>query len=385
MRIYCGLEERRFRQTEFRRLPGNKVVHERGRDHFADTGAWVDDLPPVPAVPAPDDAGTEIGRLDKKATWLAGGFATVATILTALGAVNGGMERMLRNYRIASFVAFGLIAGAIAIAVVALVANVRAPTERRLLTAGALAFSVGLVVAVATAAETPSTRERPRVTASLTMQGGLAVQTTVKAQGVRASENVFVSVDGLVPRASGGFSATRLYRSVNGPDGSGAIDLSFSVPIPAGRFTHVGVSAGEGEQVARSCDQRNLLEGCTIIEIPQASFRPSLSVTWDDTSAATVHVGVQGMYPARPVLLDVVALGDRMPRRLYRGFLVPDLTGGISDAPLVHVDPKFRRICAVAVVQAPQSAGTRVLTPSRLKCPTSLSDPDTNWTMTAVP
>lgn len=58
-------------------------------------------------------------RLDSAATWLVGSFGTVTTLLAALGAVNGGIERMLRNHQGKSSSAFVLLAAAISFGVLA--------------------------------------------------------------------------------------------------------------------------------------------------------------------------------------------------------------------------------------------------------------------------
>ena len=185
--------------------------------------------------------------LNKAAAWLAAGFATLTAAFTALGAVGGGLERMLLNYFPAALVALIGTIGGVLLAVAAYLAKDEKGKRRRLRWALVL-FSIGVVTGIVAAARTPSTREQPFIAAKLSVGTDGApwvLEATVKAAGMRSHEKVKVVVDGLdgyQPVEPGG----RLYTGEVGPDRGGLVDLTFTVPVPINTFEQIGVAAGVG-------------------------------------------------------------------------------------------------------------------------------------------
>lgn len=325
--------------------------------------------PSPPAKPEPEKTkfAEKKQRADDAAKLLAGSFAIVATILTALGATSGGLERMLRNHPGRSLVAFVLLGLAIGIAIVAYILDFKnLRWERGLLAAAGVLFTIGLLFAIWTAVVTPSVRERPRITASFTPQPPLALQVAVKAQGVTADTPVGVTVEGLQRNDAGGYTVlSTLYTSFAGPDGSGVVDFTFAVPVPAGSFEFLGIAAAEGENTFPKCDPRNRVEGCTIVKVPQFTLRPALNVQWsDDGGTLLVDVTSRDLSIRRTLMLLVY--GKRpsaQPRTLYRASLVPDGTGAITAKISVPVPAKYSRICVAAATELPDAGEQPHLAP----------------------
>jgi hypothetical protein len=158
------------------------------------------------------------------------------------------MERMLRNYKVPALIAFLFTVSAIPLAVLALGEERR--RQRLLLILRVLVFAVGLVTVTYTAVITPSVEERPSIVATLKNDGGPVVEVAIKASSVKATAHVYTVIQGLVERHDGSTTAydrRDVYRSRTGPDAAGIVDLSLHVPLAAGSYDDVAVSAWVGE------------------------------------------------------------------------------------------------------------------------------------------
>lgn len=200
---------------------------------------------------------------------LAVGFTTVTTVVTAIGSAQGGLERMVRNQPTQSFCALALIGMALFLSFAALLL---AQSWKPWLLLLASAFFVGgLLWAIQLAVASPSTRERPTIVASIVEDPvGMQLKGSVKAAGLRSVETVRVAVFGLTKEGV----SKRLYVSEVGPDTAGKVDLALSVWVPRGKkYVQMGIGVGQGNIEAKcfsdALTERNVIEGCVLLHVPQ--------------------------------------------------------------------------------------------------------------------
>jgi hypothetical protein len=324
--------------------------------------------------------------LDRQATWLAGSFATITAILAALGAVNGGMERMLRNYKTLALVAFLFTVSAIPLAVLAL--GERRRRQRFLLILSVFVFAVGLVTVTYTAVITPSVEERPSIVATLKNEGGgPVVEVTIKASSVKATAHVYTVIQGLVEQQSGPtttYHPRDLYRSRTGPDAAGVVDLSLHVPLAAGSYDDVAVSAWVGE-APQPCTLDKVIDGCVTLRMPQAVARPQLSASWQKAGTPgqtlTVRIKARDIRADRAVSLRVIAASAHAVKKsLYFSFLAPDPNGTVDSTAEIPVSAHFDRVCVATATLTLQAPSER----KAPGCPPTATT-STVWALLAVP
>lgn len=206
--------------------------------------------------------------IEKTATWLTGGFATLTAALGAFGASQGTIQRMLVDNPVQSrriFVLAGLsipFAGAAGI--------LAGPRIRRfLLIASLVFFSAALTWGIAVAGDLPSTQSQPSITASLKVAetGGLVLEARVTADGLSAGSGVRVVVEGL---GGAGQEPTRLYDAEVGRSlDSTSLDVTFQIPLLPGQFKRVGLSAGRPAATDSCFDAEGSDKGCVLVRIPR--------------------------------------------------------------------------------------------------------------------
>lgn len=205
-------------------------------------------------------------RLDDAAKWLAGGFATVTAVLGGVGATGGALERMIRNHPLGAVLAFLAIVAAIGLAVVSLSSffGESDRVSRWLVLISSVLFAFGLALAVYIAVATPSLKERPRVTASLTpSDAAWKLDATVRAAGLRATDSFIIVADALRPEEQ----PERLYKAQVGPDPAGIVDHSFSLQVTSDA-PQVAVTGSLDVEQRTKCLDGNLAEGCVILSVP---------------------------------------------------------------------------------------------------------------------
>jgi len=358
-------------------------------------------------VPDPSPPGPT--KLDKLAKTLAGGYVFVAFILTLIGGLQGGLERLLINHPWQFVIGLLLLGAGVAIAFVDayLIPGDQPPeTEetttadgddggpRRqprelhiwklrarwtavlrvvLMGAALAAFVVGLWLLVDLGTQSVSASERPAIstTASVTADGS-KIEGHVAAFGVKSSQWIYLTVNGfrLPPsqESDGSLSSNEtggkrihLYQTRAGPDRSGKVDVSFTIPVLFGRFSFVRVEAkrasnaddetvnpcflpeqGEGDQ---SRDQ-----SCATVYSPQPQARPTLNATWEkgaQTNTFSISVKATGADPNAVVLL-VITNGVRGGPVFYRSILTVSATGALDASAKVPVPVAERNVCVVA-------------------------------------
>lgn len=336
-------------------------------------------------------------RLDTAAKVVFGSFATVTTVLAALGATNGGMERMLRNHVLLSFVAFGLLALSIGLAVIALALRSLKAREWALTAAGVV-FAVGLVAAVTAAVNTPSTAERPRITASFAHDPvlGMVLHASVDAQGVDAFTEVGIVVDGVQARPDGTYSGvSSLYSGGVGADGSGVVDAELEVPVALGAdYSHVAIAATEwveGQEVTGNrCAHTNAIEGCLIVALPYTTPRPLLTATMSRHGMLSLTLEEQGVPGNQSVVLNVYRDGEREP--IYEALVPPTTRGDIELKVDVPVGSTASSYCVAALRIAPAPPPRPVprprpspSAPGNTSSPAGGGDPDTSLEAAETP
>jgi hypothetical protein len=256
------------------------------------------------------------GKDARPQTWLLGGaLTTLTTILAALGAVELGMDRMLRNHPELVFVAFGLVIIAAVLGGIALTLEATAPkpadpapaaqapaapapaapapaapapavlrTSRRLLIAGLVCFAFAGIFAVLAAVRTPAEDEFPSIAAGFKSGERPALTVSIKGAGLTSTEDLDVHIEG----ASGRDPKVkpiiqRLYTTRLGPSPSGQVDSSVEVPMTPGAYDRVIIKAWVNQ--APKCKPFVEVEeqsepGCLVVLVPSA---PSLS--WFDGRA----------------------------------------------------------------------------------------------------
>lgn len=297
--------------------------------------------------------GAQLGAVDSAAKWTAAAFGAVTTALGAVGATGGGLERVLRNELWLSLAAFGLIFFGIVLAVIARpnipLAGTDATSNARLLMRAFVSFAFGLALALYLGVASPSTRERPQISASLTRGDRLLLDASVRASGMSSDSSLIVIVDGLVGRDR---AAIRLYKSQMGPDRQGLVSLPLKIEIPPGEFDEIAVAATFDAEQRDKCVEGNLAEGCVILRLPRVPRAPQLSLDLEgDAGSRAVVARVKSLVRAQTsVAVTITAVGQTKP--LLAALLAPD-DGGIVDSALEAPVPRdAREICVAASMVA---------------------------------
>jgi hypothetical protein len=232
--------------------------------------------------------------------FLAGGVGSVTAAFGALGTLTGGLERAVRNYPKLSVTL--LIATAVLVGL-----GVIAPAVSRRIPDWILALGVGGLLVVGSIfgvliVEGASTKERPRVNASLTAtKDQLTIKGTVKASGLGSDEHMLIRVEGRTtrhpladlhagrPRGRAdppGGQATEggvadhlqlLYAARVGPDAEGKVDAPIDTVASRSLYERIVVSAQlqgavDAQRVAEAevqrCDATTRYWGCALLLVP---------------------------------------------------------------------------------------------------------------------
>jgi hypothetical protein len=221
----------------------------------------------VPSSAAPSATATQ---------WVAGGVGFFTTLITAVGASTGALDRAIRDYPTESKLLILLLIVSVALGVVlpAVHSGVK-DGWIALGVAGVLAATGGFVLMIV---EGKSGDQRPRTSSSLAIEGRWAtVKGTVKANGLQTDEPVVVRVAGR-RRDSPSADLVPLYVARLGPDPDGNIEAPIETELRRRRYDRVFVTAtiaSEVEEKHYKADRfkfcrkttRNL--GCTSLVVPR--------------------------------------------------------------------------------------------------------------------
>jgi hypothetical protein len=316
------------------------------------------------------------------ARFLLAALPALGALLTALAITGDLVGRMARNHPWASFASFGCAALAVFLgAVAAFGLRENSDEERRVLYLGLAVLGSGLVFTVYAGVRTWGDRPQPSIT--VTPKRGAVVGISVHDSGLRSSDHLVVEVEQLLRTTDGhgGLSwkaGQPLYGASLGPDGSGAVDQTVDVPLPAGDFDDVGARAWVGTE-PKDCYANGNTTGCVRVHIPRPQERPQLAVDWETfVRAPRVLIRVKArnlpQRPSRWIALRVYGIVPGQPARVLAEWsLAPDADGVFDRHLSVVVGHAFSDVCVVA------STATREPT-----CPAPVED-GTVWTQLAVP
>jgi len=191
-----------------------------------------------------------IGKEAKGAAgFLLAALPALGALLTALAISGDLIGRMARNHPLASFGAFGSAAAAVFLGAVAdygLRAGSR--EERGVLAVGIVVLGGALVFGVYAGIATWGDRAQPSIT--VTPKSGSLVAVSVHGIGLRSSDHIVVEVEQLLRGSDRRGRPTwqpgqPLYGASLGPNGSGEIEHTVNLSLPAGDFDDLGARAQE--------------------------------------------------------------------------------------------------------------------------------------------
>jgi hypothetical protein len=316
------------------------------------------------------------------ARFLLAALPALGALLTALAITGDLVGRMARNHPVSTFAAFGCAALAVFLgAVAAFGLRENSQEERRVLHLGLVVLGTGLLFTVYAGVTTWGDRPQPSIT--VTPKRGSVVALSVRGIGLRSSEHMVVEVEQLlrVTDEHGRHSwkpGQPLYGASLGPDGSGEIEQTVDLTLPAGDFDDVGARAWVGDE-PRPCYTKGNTTGCVRVHIPRPPERPQLSVDWEtfvkaprllirlkarnlpQRSARTMTLRVYGILAGQPV------------RNLARWSLAPDAEGLFNQRLSVVVGHAYSDVCIVASIAMREPP-----------CPAPV-ERGTVWTQLAVP
>ena len=308
------------------------------------------------------------------ARFLLAALPALGALLTALAITGDLVGRMARNHPWATFASFGCAALAVFLgAVAAFGLRESSDAERRVLYAGLVVLGTGLVLTVYAGVRTWGDRPQPSVT--ITPKRGSLVTVTVHASGLRSSDHLVVQVEQLGRTGSPG---QELFGASFGPDGSGDVEQSIDVPLPAGDFDDVGAKAWVGDE-PKDCYRKGNSTGCVRVHVSRPQERPQLAVDWETfVRAPRILIRLKAhnlpQRPSRSMTLLVYGLVPGQPSRVLAEWsLAPDVDGSFDRRLSVVVGHAFSDVCVVA------STTTR-----EPVCPAPVED-GTVWTQLAVP
>ena len=183
-----------------------------------------------------------IGKEAKGAAgFLLAALPALGALLTALAISGDLIGRMARNHPLASFGAFGSAAVAVFLGAIAAYGLQEGSREERgVLSVGILVLGAALVFGVYAGVETWGDRAQPSIT--VTPKSGSLVAVSVRGIGLRSSDHIVVEVEQLLRGADRQGRPTwqpgqPLYGASIGPNGSGEIEHTVSLSLPAGAST----------------------------------------------------------------------------------------------------------------------------------------------------
>lgn len=293
------------------------------------------------------------------ARFLLAALPALGALLTALAITGDLVGRMARNHPVASFAAFGCAALAVFLgAVAAFGLRKDSSEERRVLYVGLAVLGAGLVFTVYAGVETWGDRPQPSIT--VTPKRGSIVAVSVRGIGLRSSDHMVVEVEQLLRVTDRqGRNSWRpgqpLYGASLGPDGSGEIEQTVDLPLPAGDFDDLGARAWIGDE-PRPCYTSGNTTGCVRVHIPRPPERPQLAVDWETfVRAPRVLIRLKArnlpQRPAHSMTLRVYGIAVGQPlRNLAEWSLAPDADGVFDRRLSVVVGHAFSDVCVVASI-----------------------------------
>jgi hypothetical protein len=366
-------------------------------------------------------------------TWLLGGaLTTLTTILAALGAVQLGMDRMLRNHPELVFFAFTLVIiaavlGGIALTLEATASKQAAPapaapapaptapapaptapapapaapapavlrTSRRLLIAGLVCFALAGILAVLAAVRTPADDEFPSITAGFTSGERPALTVSIKGAGLTSTEDLDIHIEGASGRDPKVEPTTqRLYTTRLGPSPSGHVDTAIEVPMTPGTYDRIIIKAWVNQPP--KCQpfvevEKESEPGCLIVLVPSSANRPQLIATWGDSSSQhevlVVKLTGRDLRVDKSIALNVVGAlrkGNQRQRTLAQSVLVPNSLGALESSWRIPVTQDFSQVCVAAITVAPPDSPRDFRKLAALGCPPTAREV-TVWTTLRVP
>jgi hypothetical protein len=324
-----------------------------------------------------------IGKEAKGAAgFLLAALPALGALLTALAISGDLIGRMARNHPLASFGAFGSAALAVFLgAVAAYGLREGSREERGVLLLGIVVLGAALVFGVYAGVATWGDRAQPSIT--VTPKSGSLVAVSVHGIGLRSSDHLVVEVEQLLRGSDKAGQPTwqpgqPLYGASLGPNGSGEIDHTVNLSLPAGDFDDLGARAWVGEE-PRPCYTRGNTTGCVRVHIPRPQERPQLSVVWETfvrVPRLLVRLKARNLpqRPARSMTLRVFGIAPGQPRRnLAEWSLAPNAGGEFDRSLAVVVGRAYSDVCVVASISTREP-----------QCPAPVED-GTVWTQLAVP
>jgi hypothetical protein len=324
-----------------------------------------------------------VGKEAKGAAgFLLASLPALGALLTALAISGDLIGRMARNHPLASFGAFGCAALAVFLgAVAAYGLQEGSHEERGVLSVGIVVLGAALVFAVYAGVETWGDRTQPSIT--VTPKSGSLVAVSVHGIGLRSSDHIVVEVEQLLRAADDhGKPAWRpgqpLYGASLGPNGSGEIEHTVNLSLPAGDFDDLGARAWVGDE-PRPCYTHGNTTGCVRVHIPRPQERPQLSAVWETFVRAPrllVRLKARNLpqRPARSMTLRVFGIAAGQPRRVLAEWSLAPNAGGEFDRSLaVVVGRAYSDVCVVASISTHDP-----------ECPAPVED-RTVWLQLAVP
>jgi hypothetical protein len=194
-----------------------------------------------------------IGKEAKGAAgFLLAALPALGALLTALAISGDLIGRMARNHPLASFGAFGSAALAVFLgAIAAYGLREGSREERTVLSLGIVVLGAALIFGVYAGVETWGDRAQPSIT--VTPKSGSLVAVSVHGIGLRSSDHIVVEVEQLLRGSDQGGHPTwqpgqPLYGASLGPNGSGEIQHTVNLSLPAGDFDDLGARAWVGDE-----------------------------------------------------------------------------------------------------------------------------------------
>jgi hypothetical protein len=232
---------------------------------------------------------------------LAGGLTVFSGGIAVLGAATGSLQRVMRNHPLAAAICFGVAVLAVAFGVILPAMWAKVPDG--VLAIGALFLFGSIGVLGGFIVDSASTKERPRVAASLSKSGDhLSVKGSVEASGLSSGEHILIRVEGRTTRVklaalhsgrprgsrdplapySDDYAPLRdyyqlVYGARVGPDADGKVKAPIATRIPHRLYDRLVVSAqvvGKADPVqvaketVRRCSATTTYWGCIAILVP---------------------------------------------------------------------------------------------------------------------
>jgi hypothetical protein len=269
---------------------------------------------------------------------------------------------MLRNHPVESTWALGLIAAALALALVATLASSWDPAIKGFahvfIGLSAVLFLVGLSLTGDLVVKTDQDHSQPSISADLKIEGGAAtLEAVIKGSGVRASEHVTIEV--FPSSSSTGYPP--IYQSDGGGDSDGNFETKLSLPVPRNGPPNLLITAFVSGTKRPECNKDLPLPangtptvtlGCLQLTLPAPDSRPQLTVSADadpKSGVLVVKVNQLGVPVGQSLSLEVSGKSGGMASvAIYRALVQADASGKVADEVRVAVPAGYTNVCVAA-------------------------------------